>query len=111
MWWYYSRTEAFYIHGSFLPNNVKTGAADVVVIGGGIAGVSTAYFLGQAGLRCVVIERDYIGSHASGFAYGGVGALGGAGPLIEAKVPPTPQQLRACVFINCSHSVFLNKLV
>ena len=52
---------------------------DVVVVGGGIAGVSTAYFLGQAGVKCVVIERDSVGGHASGFAYGGVGAVGGAG--------------------------------
>ena len=56
---------------------MSSDAADVVVIGGGIAGLSTAYFLGQTGLKCVVLERDSIGSHASGFAYGGIGALGG----------------------------------
>ena len=58
---------------------MTTETADVVVVGGGIAGISTAYFLGQAGVKCVVIERDSVGSHASGFAYGGVGAVGGAG--------------------------------
>jgi glycine/D-amino acid oxidase-like deaminating enzyme/nitrite reductase/ring-hydroxylating ferredoxin subunit len=35
---------------------------DVVIIGGGIAGLSIAYALSRRGLRCVVIERDLIGS-------------------------------------------------
>jgi glycine oxidase len=50
------------------------------VVGGGIVGVSTAYFLGEAGVRAVVVERDSVGSHASGFAYGGLSSLGGPGP-------------------------------
>ena len=54
-------------------------SADVVIVGGGIAGVSAAYFLGKAGVKSVVVERDAVGSHASGFAYGGLGSLGGAG--------------------------------
>ena len=44
--------------------------ADVVIIGGGIVGCATAYELGRRGLRPVIIERDSIGSHASGFAFG-----------------------------------------
>ena len=52
---------------------------DVVIVGGGIAGIATAYFLGKAGVKSVVVERDSIGSHASGFAYGGLNPLGGAG--------------------------------
>ena len=54
-------------------------STDVVIVGGGIAGITTAYFLGKAGVKCVVVERDSVGSHASGFAYGGLGALGGPG--------------------------------
>ena len=54
--------------------------ADVVVVGGGIVGVSTAYFLGDAGLKTLIVERDSIGSHASGFAYGGLSSLAGPGP-------------------------------
>ena len=53
--------------------------ADVVIVGGGIAGIATAYYLGIAGVRPVVVERDSVGSHASGFAYGGLNPLGGAG--------------------------------
>ena len=56
-------------------------SADVVVVGGGIVGVSTAYFLGEAGLSTVVVERDSVGSHASGFAYGGLSGLVGPGPI------------------------------
>ena len=59
---------------------------DVVIVGGGIAGMTTAYYLAKAGVRSVVVERDAIGSHASGFAYGGLSPLGGfgiPGPLAE----------------------------
>ena len=35
---------------------------DTVIIGGGMAGVLTAHFLEQAGMKCVVLEADRIGS-------------------------------------------------
>ena len=47
---------------------------DIVIIGGGIVGISTAYYLTESGVNCLVIEKDPIGSHASGFAYGSIGA-------------------------------------
>ena len=56
-----------------------TDSAEVVIAGGGIAGISTAYYLSQNGVKSVVVERDAVGSHASGFAYGGLGSLGGPG--------------------------------
>src|SRR2546421_58106 len=61
-------------------------SADVVIVGGGIAGMTTAYYLAKAGVASVVVERDAIGSHASGFAYGGLSPLSGfgiPGPLAE----------------------------
>jgi glycine oxidase len=62
-------------------------SADVVIVGGGIAGMSTAYYLAKAGVRSVVVERDAIGSHASGFAYGGLMPLSGFGiPGPQAEV-------------------------
>ena len=58
---------------------MTSSTADVAVIGGGLAGVTTAYYLARAGVSSVVIERDAVGSHASGHAYGGISAMGGAG--------------------------------
>ena len=61
-------------------------SADVVIVGGGIAGMTTAYYLAKARVASVVVERDAIGSHASGFAYGGLSPLSGfgiPGPLAE----------------------------
>ncbi len=53
--------------------------SDVVIVGGGIAGIVTAYYLTREGVSCVVVERDHVASHASGFAYGGIGHLGRSG--------------------------------
>jgi len=40
---------------------------DVVIVGGGVHGLATAYYLGRAGVRDVcVLEKSYIGSGASG---------------------------------------------
>jgi len=43
---------------------------DVIVVGGGIAGLSTARELALRGLRPIVLERDRTGSHASTAAAG-----------------------------------------
>src|SRR5215472_10515388 len=49
--------------------------ADVIVIGGGLHGCSTALHLALRGLRPLVIEKDYAGRHASGVNAGGVRQL------------------------------------
>ena len=49
--------------------------ADVIVIGGGIHGCSTALHLALRGLRPLVVEKDYAGRHASGVNAGGVRQL------------------------------------
>src|SRR5215475_14075253 len=62
-------------------------SGDVVIVGGGIVGMVTAYYLARAGVVSVVIERDAIASHASGYAYGGLSPVSGfgiPGPLAEA---------------------------
>ncbi len=58
---------------------MNAGSSDVVIVGGGVVGIATAYFLAKAGVSSTVIERDSVGSHASGFAYGGLSPLAGAG--------------------------------
>jgi sarcosine oxidase subunit beta len=48
-----------------------SGTADVVIIGGGIVGIATAYFLSDAGVRdIVVVEQGTVGGGATGRAAG-----------------------------------------
>ncbi|MBP38733.1 MAG: FAD-dependent oxidoreductase [Dehalococcoidia bacterium] len=44
----------------------------IAIIGGGIAGCSTAYYLSRDGHDVTLFERDSVASHASGFALGGI---------------------------------------
>lgn len=44
--------------------------ADAVVIGGGIVGVSTAYFLARRGLAVAILEKGYIGGEQSSRNWG-----------------------------------------
>ena len=61
--------------------------AEVLIIGGGIAGVSTAFFLSQQGRRVVLLERGDIASEASGVNAGHIGALGwGDTPGLESHL-------------------------
>jgi sarcosine oxidase subunit beta len=46
--------------------------ADVVIVGGGVMGCATAYYLAKEGLKPVVIEKSDIGGEASGSNGGGV---------------------------------------
>ena len=59
--------------------------ADVVVIGGGLHGCSTALHLALRGLKPILVEKDYAGRHASGVNAGGVRQL--ARHL--AEIPPS----------------------
>lgn len=60
---------------------------DVVVIGGGIAGASTAYHLAQGGRRVTLLERGDIASEASGVNAGSIGALGwGRAPDLQSTL-------------------------
>ena len=58
--------------------------SDVVIIGGGVAGCASAYYLSLAGAKVTIIEREGISSQASGFSAGGLNPLEGScipGPL------------------------------
>lgn len=59
---------------------------DVAIIGGGAAGCAVALYLAEAGLSATIIERDAVGSQASGYAAGGLSPLTGhgiPGPLAD----------------------------
>jgi glycine/D-amino acid oxidase-like deaminating enzyme len=49
-----------------LPHSVADRAADVIVIGGGIVGVSSAAHLADAGRRVLLLERSEVAAGASG---------------------------------------------
>ncbi len=57
----------------------RTTGSEVVIIGAGVAGCATAYYLAKQGVQATIIERDSIGTHSSGFAFGALNPLGGAG--------------------------------
>lgn len=66
---------------------MKTEKADVVVVGAGVIGGAAAYFLSKAGLKVIVVERDSIGAHASGFAPGILNPLGESPEYMETRLP------------------------
>ena len=69
-------------------------STDIVIVGGGIVGMAAAYYLAKSGVPSVVVERDAIGSHASGFAYGGLSPLSGFGiPGPQAQIAMTGMRL------------------
>ena len=53
-----------------------TRESDVLVIGGGLHGSSSAFHLARRGVAVTVLEADYVGRHASGVNAGGVRTLG-----------------------------------
>lgn len=55
--------------------NQASMAAQVIVIGGGLHGSSTALHLARAGVDVLVLEKNYVGRHASGVNAGGVRTL------------------------------------
>lgn len=73
---YYTRTLAQ--DSCFAPLQ-GTVEADVCVIGGGIAGISTAWELTQRGMRVALLEKSRVGWGASG-RNGGILSAGFAGP-------------------------------
>lgn len=52
---------------------------EVVVIGAGVVGCATAYFLAKRGVRTTLVERKSVGGCASGFAAGLLNPLNGHG--------------------------------
>ena len=56
----------------FTPPERMPAAADVVIIGGGIVGVSTAWFLAKQGVNVVLCEKGHIAGEQSGRNWGWV---------------------------------------
>lgn len=51
-------------------DGVPPGEADAVIVGGGVIGVSTAYFLARKGLRVAIVEKGHIAGEQSSRNWG-----------------------------------------
>jgi sarcosine oxidase subunit beta len=51
---------------------MKPQAADAIIVGGGLMGAATAFFLAKRGRSVILLERDLVGRHASGTNFGNV---------------------------------------
>jgi len=67
-----------------IPTNAST---EILIIGGGITGTSTAYFLTQAGHNVTLLERNELASEASGLNAGTLWQIGlGASPDLSSTL-------------------------
>ncbi len=57
----------------------QPGAADVIIVGGGVIGCATAYFLAKNGASVTLLERGELAGEASGAAAGMLAALSDEG--------------------------------
>jgi len=61
-------TTSFWLDEPYAPRAPVAGdaSADVAILGGGLTGVSAAYFLARRGCKVALVERDVLASGASG---------------------------------------------
>src|SRR5947199_1837512 len=71
-----------------LTNDTTVNATtEILIIGGGITGTSTAYFLSQAGHEVTLLERRELASEASGLNAGTLWQIGwGASPDLSSTL-------------------------
>jgi sarcosine oxidase subunit beta len=55
---------------------MSTHQADVIIVGGGIMGAATAFFLRKRGVSVILLERGLIGQQASGVNFGNTRRMG-----------------------------------
>jgi sarcosine oxidase subunit beta len=81
--------------------------ADVLVVGGGIQGCSSALQLARRGLKVILVEKNTAGRHASGVNAGGVRRLLRAAPEIPLSVASMRMwhEIGALVGDDCSFKV------
>src|SRR3990172_6143267 len=86
--------------------------ADVVIVGGGVIGCATAFWLAKAGLSPLVLERDQLGCEASGEAAGMLAPqseAGTPGPFLEFGLAgrrlfsPLAEEIKAATGIEIEH--------
>src|SRR5437899_11958198 len=71
------------IHDAAVYNNLMASSADVVILGGGVIGLTAAYFLARSGAHVTVLDQGDLGQEAS---WAGAGILPPGNPRC-AKTP------------------------
>ena len=80
--------------------------SEVIVIGGGIAGTSAAYFLASYGRRVTLLERGEIASETSGVNAGGIGAYGwGHAPNLESHLTMGSLQIFRALQLDMGYDI------
>ena len=80
--------------------------AEILIIGGGIAGTSTAYYLAQHGRQVTLLEKGEIASEASGVNAGGLGGMGwGNYPDLESYLTMGSLELFKSIQLDLGYEV------
>ena len=80
--------------------------SDVLIIGGGIAGVCAAFYLAQHNRTVTLLERGEIASEASGLNAGGLGGLGwGKSPDLRSYLTAGSLELFKDLQIGLGHDI------
>ena len=79
---------------------------EILIIGGGIAGASTAYYLAQQGHRVTLLERGEVASEASGVNAGGLGGLGwGNSPDLQSYLTMGSLELFKSIQLDLGYDI------
>ena len=79
---------------------------EIIVVGGGIAGASTAYYLAQQGHRVTLLERGEVASEASGVNAGGLGGLGwGNSPNLQSYLTMGSLELFKSIQLDLGYDI------
>lgn len=102
---YWQRTAPAFALASHLPSTV-----DVAVIGGGLLGTATCYWLARAGVRVALLEREGLASGASG-RNGGFVRIGSAGSYLEAKERLGAETARQVMTLTAENRALLRQVL
>lgn len=79
---------------------------DILIIGGGIAGVSTAYHLSEYGCDVTLLERGEIASEASGVNACDIGAIGwGNVPTLNSHLTMGSLEIFKSLQLDLGHDI------
>lgn len=102
---YWQRTVPDFLLPTDMPRS-----ADVAVIGGGLLGAATCYWLAQAGVRVVLLERSALAAGATG-RNGGFVRAGSAGSYPEAITHLGQETARAVMEITYESRALLRQVL